>query len=196
VNDTETTTVGAGPRGIILYGPPASGKDTITAALTELDPRIRLFHRLKVGGGNTAPYRMISREELDQRGAAGDIVWENDAYGNTYAVDRSGLAAELAEGIPVVHVGQPEAVRAVTSVIINARWFTFSLRCSRIGAIRRMARRADVDLDKRIRTWDETRPLEGDGVFDTESASPAGTASSIYTLISESGWTPGGMIAS
>jgi guanylate kinase len=181
--ETETTAPGQKRRGIILYGPPASGKDTITAELTKLDPRIRLFHRLKVGSGNTAPYRMITRDELDQRRAADDIVWENDAYGNTYAVDRSGLAAALAEEIPVVHLGQPEAVRAVASVIINDRWVTFSLSCSRIGAIRRMARRADVDLDKRIRTWDETRPLEGDGVFDTESASPAETASSIYTLI-------------
>ncbi|MFD0564440.1 hypothetical protein ACFQ2M_22355 [Kitasatospora saccharophila] len=44
--------------GIILYGPPASGKDTITAALIEQDPRLAQFARLKIGGGRSQGYRM------------------------------------------------------------------------------------------------------------------------------------------
>ncbi|MGV9303830.1 hypothetical protein ACWDLG_10705 [Nonomuraea sp. NPDC003727] len=36
-------------QGIVLYGPPASGKDTVTAALRRLDPRFVLLPKLKVG---------------------------------------------------------------------------------------------------------------------------------------------------
>jgi predicted PilT family ATPase len=35
--------------GILLYGPPAAGKDTITTALAALDARYAPFRRLKVG---------------------------------------------------------------------------------------------------------------------------------------------------
>ncbi|MGK5554002.1 hypothetical protein ACSNOI_20525 [Actinomadura kijaniata] len=40
--------------GIVLYGPPASGKDTITAASSALDDRYVYFHKLKVGAGRSA----------------------------------------------------------------------------------------------------------------------------------------------
>ncbi|MGH2941284.1 MAG: hypothetical protein ACRDLN_00705 [Solirubrobacteraceae bacterium] len=41
------------PIGVALYGPPASGKDTITRALTELDARYVHYLRLKAGSGRS-----------------------------------------------------------------------------------------------------------------------------------------------
>jgi hypothetical protein len=39
--------------GVILYGPPGAGKDTVTAALTSPDARFQLFRRIKAGAGRT-----------------------------------------------------------------------------------------------------------------------------------------------
>ena len=77
-------------QGVILYGPPASGKDTVTAALTELNPRYAQFARLKVGAGKSAGYRMGTAEQLRELEAAGDVVYANTRYGNTYVIDRPG----------------------------------------------------------------------------------------------------------
>ncbi|KPC90472.1 hypothetical protein [Streptomyces albidoflavus] len=51
-------------QGILLYGPPAAGKDTTTAALTELDEQYASFTRLKIGTGKTKGYRMGTPEQL------------------------------------------------------------------------------------------------------------------------------------
>ena len=49
--------------GVILYGPPAAGKDTITGELLALDPRYRQFSRLKA---RTRAHNELSH---DQRGS-------------------------------------------------------------------------------------------------------------------------------
>ena len=172
VDDTDTPRM----RGIILYGPPASGKDTITAALTELDPRIQLFRRLKVGSGNTAPYRMITWKELDQLRAGGNTVWENNRYGNTYAVDHSTLETALRNGTPVVHLGQPEAIGAVRKALPNATWFTVELRCSRSDALRRLQARGHGTPPERMTAWDETDPLPAADLLINTSRTSARTA--------------------
>ncbi|TQS03808.1 guanylate kinase, partial [Microbispora hainanensis] len=46
----------APPVGVVLYGPPASGKNTITAAMHRHDPRFRLLPKLKVGAGRADGY--------------------------------------------------------------------------------------------------------------------------------------------
>jgi hypothetical protein len=45
---------------VILYGPPAAGKGTVTKALTRLDNSYWLYQSLKVGPGRTAGYRMAA----------------------------------------------------------------------------------------------------------------------------------------
>lgn len=45
---------------VMLYGPPAAGKDTVTEALIRLDRSYRLYQRLKVGAGRTDGYRMTT----------------------------------------------------------------------------------------------------------------------------------------
>jgi len=56
-------------QGVILYGPPASGKDTVTRELVRIDPRFAMFQRLKVGEPPMQTYRPISRPDLDRQAA-------------------------------------------------------------------------------------------------------------------------------
>jgi guanylate kinase len=127
------------PDAIALYGPPAAGKDTITAALTTLDTRYVHFDRLKVGTAmNAAPgngkgtstgYRHTTTEELTRLHGRGLIVYENTRYGNTYAVDRPRLDDITDAGqVPVVHLGQVAGITALRTGY-PARWLTVLLWC-------------------------------------------------------------------
>jgi len=82
-------------RGVILYGPPASGKDTITRALYELDKCYVLFPRLKQGTAKTVGYRMVTAEQLDDLRERGELIWENARYRSVYGIDRSFLVTGL-----------------------------------------------------------------------------------------------------
>jgi guanylate kinase len=109
--------------GVILYGPPASGKDTVTAALTQLDSAYALFEKLKVGHGRTGGYRPTSKAALNRLRRLGAIDYENERFGNVYAVDRPALDAAFADGtVPVVHMGQIAGVRALRAY--PAEWLS------------------------------------------------------------------------
>ena len=116
--------------GVILYGPPAVGKDTITTELVSLDVGITHFERLKCGPGRTAGYRMISREQLTAITPA-SILWSNDRYGAVYLVDREGLDQIWHLGLtPVIHLGQPEAIDAITTRTSATRWLVVDLHAA------------------------------------------------------------------
>ncbi|MDQ1659189.1 MAG: guanylate kinase, partial [Cryptosporangiaceae bacterium] len=139
-------------QGIILYGPPASGKDTITGALHALDSRYVLFPRIKCGPGKASGYRMVSATELSELRAHGEILWENERYGSVYAVDRSGLREHLAAHTPVLHLGQPDAVEAVREEFFEVDWTVADLSCQLETAKTRLSKRGDVKLEDRLRT--------------------------------------------
>ena len=165
---------------VILYGPPASGKDTITTALTSLDPRFQLFPRLKAGSGKTATYRMTTEHELDAMRKRGEVAWENHRYSATYAVDIPELRARLAVGVPVLHLGQVAAIDAVRRAIPDATWLTVALVTPRAGAAERLAARSPCDLEERLAAWDATEHLAApDLVIDTGTRSPTEAASMI-----------------
>lgn len=145
--------------GIVLYGPPASGKDTVTRALSDLNSQYGLFPRLKVGAGRSTGYALATPDELGDLQAAGRIIWSNHRYGSTYAVDRDALSRAADAGIPVVHLGQPEAVAAVTEALPNVVWLTVSLWCPRHVAESRLHHRGANDVPARLRVWDDTPPL-------------------------------------
>ncbi|MEV0282176.1 guanylate kinase [Streptomyces sp. NPDC050610] len=114
--------------GILLYGPPASGKDTITIALTELNPSYGLFSRMKVGSGRTQGYRTASREQLETLEARGHVLYRNDRYDSTYVVDRPDLDEAMSDGrVPIVHLGQIAGVQQVAASY-PARWWKALLR--------------------------------------------------------------------
>ncbi len=142
-------------RAVILYGPPASGKDEVTRTLTYLDASFRHYLRLKVGAGRSDGYKMIGENELAELRHRGDVLFENTRYGNRYIVDRPRLRAMFESGlIPVVHLGQVEGVRAVMA--FPARWLTVLLWCSRETSQARAVARGASDVGSRLVAWDET----------------------------------------
>ncbi|MFJ4829312.1 guanylate kinase [Streptomyces sp. NPDC088747] len=144
-------------QGILLYGPPAAGKDTITAALTELDARYVPFARMKIGTGKTDGYRMGTSEQLAELEARGDVIYCNERYGNVYVVDRPGLEQAMEVGrTPVVHLGQMAGIEQVTA-LFPAHWVRVLLWCSKETTAQRSPLRGDNDTAARLTTWDATR---------------------------------------
>jgi guanylate kinase len=164
-------------RGLILYGAPATGKDTLTAELVSRDPRFAHFQRLKCGRGRTTGYRMISQEHADRlRETNGEILWENSRYGAAYFVDRSGIEDLWAVGrIPVIHLGQVEAVEALTSGLgAGVSWTVVELRCRPEILHDRIRSRATGDDTQRFAAAEQTLRLpRADLRIDTGSVSVA-----------------------
>ncbi|MFC8658181.1 guanylate kinase [Streptomyces parvus] len=177
--------------GVILYGPPASGKDTVTTALTELDPKYAQFARLKVGTGKAVGYRMGTAQQLHELEAAGDVVYANSRYGNTYAIDRPGVDAAFAAGVPVVHLGQVDGVRALVDGYA-AGWSVVLLWCPRKVTEQRSAGRGDSDTAARLAAWDATREdldahpgMAWDLTINTTEAAPQDAARLIDQLLAQ-----------
>ncbi|MFF8508033.1 guanylate kinase [Streptomyces sp. NPDC015492] len=145
-----------GVRGVLLFGPPAAGKDTISEALHALDARFAQLVKVKVGTGRTAGYRMATAEQLGSLRAAGRILLETERYGNTYAVDRDDLdAMRAAGGIPVVHVGSLAHLRQFAGAV-DEPWLQVLLWLPREDCAVRSAGRGDRDTDERLDVWDAT----------------------------------------
>jgi guanylate kinase len=163
--------------GVILYGPPASGKSTISALLARRDAGYAPFKRLKAGSGAMSDYREISRAELDRLDAEGKIIFRNDRYGNTYAIDRPALDEHRRHGqLPVVQVGQVAAMVSLAGEPM--RWLRVLLWCPRDLTARRLQERGNADIPARLTAWDETvadlltePPAEFDLVIRTDRVS-------------------------
>jgi guanylate kinase len=169
--------------GVLLYGPPAAGKDTVTRALHALDPTYVLFRRLKVGPGRAVGYRLTSEYEISRLRQAGEVVWQNERYGATYVIDRPHLLGCLRTHVPVVHVGQLGAIDAVTNATPAATWLVVSLWCPKAAAHARLIARGSTDVADRIRAWDETDdPPCVDLAIDTGTTSPTDAAKQIRRL--------------
>lgn len=147
-------------RGLIIYGAPASGKDTITAELVGRNHCYEHFRRLKCGPGRVSGYRMIGPEQVDLlRQAGGAILWENHRYGATYLVDRAGLEQIWENGrVPVVHLGQVEAIGAISGKT-DADWTVAELYAQPAMLGRRIQARGTGDEDERLAAVEQTLRL-------------------------------------
>ncbi|MEU1710081.1 guanylate kinase [Streptomyces sp. NPDC005706] len=185
-----------GGQGVILYGPPAAGKDTVTTALTELRPQCRQFARLKVGSGKSLGYRMGTAEQLRNLEAAGEVVYANSRYGNVYVIDAPGLDAAFMAGVPVVHLGQVDGIRALLDGY-PADWAVVLLWCPREATAERSAGRGDSDTTARMAAWDATQEdldahpgMVWDLTVDTTASSPEEVARLIDQLLAQPGAAP------
>ncbi|MGW4644509.1 guanylate kinase [Sphaerisporangium sp. NPDC004334] len=144
----------APPTGVVLYGPPASGKSTTTTALHRLDPRFRLLRKLKVGTGRADEYHLVTAARLDELRQAGRTVAETHRYGNTYAIDRAEIDTMTGAGlIPVAHIGNIPDVRTLVG---RDPWLRVLLWVPREVCEQRSQGRGDVDTAQRLTAWDET----------------------------------------
>jgi guanylate kinase len=167
-------------RGVILYGPPASGKDTIDAALRDLSGEYTHFQRLKLGPGRTTGYRLATQEQLHDLRARGLVLWENDRYGATYVVDAPGLEKALDAGVPILHLGQAVGVDVVKSRTTGVNWTVAELWCPRSVAAARLSARSGTDMEERLVAWDATVRLDrADVRIDTNAVEPHDAASRI-----------------
>jgi guanylate kinase len=180
-----------GRQGVVLYGPPAAGKDTVTMALAELSPRYAQFARLKVGAGKSAGYRMGTAEQLRELEAAGGVVYANSRYGNTYVIDAPGLDDAFAAGVPVVHLGQVDGIRALVDGY-PADWSLVLLWCPRGVTAERSAGRGDSDTAARLAAWEATREdldahpsMVWDLTVDTTASAPEDAARLIDQLLAQ-----------
>ncbi|MGW2050773.1 guanylate kinase [Streptomyces sp. NPDC001858] len=178
-------------QGVILYGPPASGKDTVTTALTALDSRYRPFARLKIGAGKSVGYRMGTAEQLRVLEAADDIIYTNSRYGNTYVIDRPSLDAAFSAGVPVVHLGQVDGIGALVEGYA-AGWAVVLLWCSQEVTAQRSVGRGDSDTAARLAAWRTTRDdldghpdLNWDLTVDTLVTAPEESALLIDQLLTQ-----------
>lgn len=172
--------------GVVLYGPPASGKDTIASALSLLDNGYISFRRLKSGPGRTVGYRMVKQSQVDELRARGEIVWENSRYGALYVVDLPSLRESLSDHIPVVHLGQAKAVDAVVSAVEGSLWTVVSLWAPREVACERIIGRGTGDTGERLDAWDATEPLPGADLFiDTSKVDPGEAAMQIHQRVQD-----------
>lgn len=175
-------------RGVILYGPPASGKSTVTAILQESGD-FALFQRLKAGSGNTTGYRMTTPEHLDRLRSAGQLLWENRRYGSTYAVDRQGLDVALsAAPTPILHLGQPEAIQAITESYPARTWLVVELWADLIDTETRLRQRGDSNREERLTAWADTpRLADPDLRIDTTQRTPAEAGEAIRSALARAG---------
>lgn len=142
--------------GIVLYGPPASGKDTVTAALHRLDPRFVLLPKLKAGTGRAEGYEFVTAERLEKLRGAGRLVAETHRYGNVYAVDRQTIDdMEAAGNVPVAHMGNIGDLRRLVGREPDS-WLRVLLWIPREITEQRSTARGDADTGKRLTAWDET----------------------------------------
>lgn len=168
-------------RGIILYGPPASGKDTIDAALRNLSGEYIHFRRLKLGPARTTGYRLATAEQVHDLRARGLVLWENDRYGATYVVDEPGLEEALQSGVPILHLGQAAGIDEVTRRTPDVNWIVVELSCPRQVAEARLATRNAADVGERLEAWDATVRLDRAHVrIDTSSVRPGVAAERIH----------------
>ncbi|WP_141580483.1 guanylate kinase [Actinomadura sp. WMMA1423] len=143
-------------QGVILYGPPTSGKDTATTALIRQDDRYALLPKLKYGTGRSTGYRLVSPAELDDLRSTGRLVVETHRYGNVYAIDRRDITALVEVGrVPIVHMGNvADLERLRTGAPME--WTSVLLWIPRAVCAERSPHRGDVDTPRRLAAWDET----------------------------------------
>src|SRR5690554_6112528 len=96
---------------LLVSGTPASGKDTVTKKLVELEPRFCHFkkHRSSDQPKNDGTYIHVSQDKFSSLLEQGEFLQHHYRYGRGYAVAKGELRKHWDKGeIPIIHVGKYE----------------------------------------------------------------------------------------
>ncbi|WP_301851121.1 kinase [Rhodococcus pyridinivorans] len=128
---------------------------------------------------------MTTIEAIDDLDAAGKIVWRNSRYDAVYATDLPHLEELLDAGyVPVLHLGQPEGIDALTRSAPSITWILVELWCPRDVAVERIVARATGDTEARIAAYDQTKRLAtADIRLLTNEKSPRDCAEKIHSYV-------------
>lgn len=144
------------PQGLIIYGPPASGKTSIASALKSYTDKFVPFRKIKCGGTTSDEYRQADPAKIAALRNSRSIIYENSRYGNLYVVDKSEVDRIFAQSrIPIIHIGQIEGIRAIKSY--HAAWTSVLLWCSDKVSEERLHARGSQDVEERLSIWLETK---------------------------------------
>ena len=108
---------------LLLSGTPASGKDTITSLLVEIDPRFRHFkkHRSSIQPKTDGAYIHVTPDEFVVMSGQGEFLQYHYRYDRGYGVSFSELNRHWTKGeIPIVHVGKYENIGSLRSQEVAA----------------------------------------------------------------------------
>ncbi len=142
--------------GVILYGPPGAGMNTVTAALCMQGTQYAHFRRLKVTIHPEAEYRCTTVGRLNALEGAGLLLYRTSRHGAEYAIDSPELTALCSSGrIPVVRVGQVAGLFALDAYPLH--WVRVLLWCPREIIAARFLRQGDSDVPGRLEAWAQTR---------------------------------------
>lgn len=133
---------------LVFFGPPASGKDTIT---NKLPDKYLPYKKAKYGTGNTRGYQMLEHLPKDS-----DIISCINRYNNKYYILKSDIASytNTSQSL-VIHTtdideirklkewGKKESVDVIVIEFIN----TFN------DFLNRSINRGDLDTDQRSKVW-------------------------------------------
>jgi len=144
---------------ILLSGTPASGKDTLTKELCDIDERFVHFkkHKIATGGKLDNTYYLVSKEEFDKMVSNGEFLQYHYRYNRGYGVSYKELFSLKEQGkIPIIHVGKYENIIpfkqntkfSFLSILIYANKNTTYERLKK--------RHSDKqEIEKRLKAYDE-----------------------------------------
>ena len=107
---------------VILSGMPASGKDTISEMIYEMDKRFVPFKKHRSVGKFDKikdTYYNISHDEFEVKITNGDFIQYHQRYGRYYGISEEVLLSYLEKDeIPIIHIGRIENYMAFLGNIV------------------------------------------------------------------------------
>ena len=112
-------------RVFVITGPSGVGKGTLIRGLMERLPKLELSvsattRAPRPGEADGVDYHFLTREQFDERVAAGDFVEHADYAGRSYGTLRSELQERIRAGVPVVLEIEVQGARQVRSAMGEA----------------------------------------------------------------------------
>jgi len=147
---------------LLLSGTPASGKDSITNALINLDSKFVHFkkHKIATGGKLDTSYHLVTKKEFHQMENNGEFVQCHYRYDRGYGVARHELEGYWAFGkIPIVHVGKYENIDLFfreKNILIVSILLLISKNETKCRLYERHVN-DNTEIDNRLMAYDEER---------------------------------------